>query len=230
MKNINLNISKYYIALLIAPFLIESCAVVPFSELQSARTVGEKNIEITGYYSTIQQVAEEPEGGEKNSEGVQDNFGIQGLYGVSDKFDIGIKYEHLMVNEDFGGDNYDIVGIIPKYSIVEDKLAFAIPVGTGFGEGIDNIWGVYPTILATLPIEKDIVEFTIAPKYLIFICDGCETNYVALNFGFSFSEDLNKWAIRPEFGMLYDSEDFSSGHNAHFSLGFSYNFLSDKAE
>lgn len=221
MKNSN-NFSFFYslVYVVLSSLLFQNCAVPIFSEMQSARTVGKNNIEVVPYYSFINQTVD----GE--SDGVQNDFGVQTFFGLSDKTDLGFRYEHISVRDEFGGGSYDVIGFIPKFGTGNDRFAFAIPFGTAFGDGVDEIWGIYPTFLATFPIEKNIFDFTIAPKYLFFISPDDTEGYVAINFGFAISEDLSKWSIRPEYGLLYNPEDFNAGHNAHFSIGFSYTFLS----
>jgi hypothetical protein len=77
-------------------------------------------------------------------------------------------------------------------------------------------------MLFTLPVVKDKVDFNPSVKYLIATCDDCDNN-VAVNFGFAFSNDIRKWAVRTEYGMLYNPGE--EGHFGQFSLGLNYKFL-----
>ncbi len=44
---------------------------------------------------------------------------------------------------------------------------------------------------------------------------------VAFNAGFSISSDLSKWAVRPEYGIVYDMQQ--KARYANFSIGLSMN-------
>ncbi|MFT5168160.1 MAG: AraC-like DNA-binding protein [Saprospiraceae bacterium] len=61
---------------------------------------------------------------------------------------------------------------------------------------------------------------TFAPKYLMTLCNNCD-DLIAFNLGAAFSNNFDKWAVRPEYGLLFNLGE--SGHFAHFSLGFSFN-------
>jgi hypothetical protein len=195
----------------------QSCAPV-FSEMQSARTVGKNRMEITPTASSVSYSEE----GETN--GVQNQYGTQVAFGVTSSFDIRLRYEYVRVKNDFGASDtkgVHVMGIGPKYSLLKNKIAIALPIGRAFGEDTKDTWQLHPTILFTIPAVKDKFDLNISPKYLFTVCKDCE-DFIALNFGASFSNDLNKWAIRPEYGLLYNPG--VSGHFGQLSIGFSYAF------
>ncbi len=201
-----------YLLVVIVCLHFSSCVTV-FSELQSARTVGEGRFDITPSYSTVGQFYE----GE--SEGVQNHIGFQAAYGISSRWDIRARYERVWVKDtEFGEDGVNVLGFGPKYSLLENKIAAYLPVGVGFFEGGEKEWQVHPTLLFTLPLMPDKAEVTFSPKYLI---DFNGTNLVATNLGFAFG-DLRNWAIRPEFGLLFNPGE--QGSNFHFSVGFTKSF------
>lgn len=196
---------------------LPGCAPV-FSELQSARTVGKKNIELSPHYSSTSFSSD------GNTDGVQNHLGLQIGYGLSDKFDIRARYERIWLKDmgdaDGGlGEGVDIFAIGPKYSLVRDRLSVSAPVGRAFGSDYSDSWQLHPTVLWTTPIKPDKFEITLAPKYLITFCEDCD-DYVAVNLGLAISDDLNTWAIRPEYGLLYNPGE--DGHYGQFSIGFSY--------
>jgi len=100
-----------------------------------------------------------------------------------------------------------------------------MPVGRAFGEDYSNSWQIHPTLLLTIPAISNKLDINLSPKYLMTFCEDCD-DFIAVNLGLAFSDDLNKWAVRPEFGLLFDpgSSDFSS----HLSLGVSMIFGKNK--
>lgn len=105
---------------------LQSCAPV-FSELQSARTVGKNNFEETPSASTVFYSLGE------GLESVQRHFGLQGAYGLWSRVDLRIRYEYISLPRDDGG--IGVIGIGSKFSLVEDKIAFHLPIGKAIGEG-----------------------------------------------------------------------------------------------
>ena len=212
-------LSCYIGLILIIPIVLQGCAPV-FSELQSARTVGKNRVEFTPSYSSVSFAAD----GER--EKMQKHVGIQVAYGISDKIDIRVRYERAWEEGgDIKEDGISIGAIGPKFNLLEDRVAFYIPIGRAFGEYTEETWQIHPTFLFTIPAVPDKIDITFAPKYLISFCEGCE-NLLAINLGLSFSDDLNRWAIRPEYGMLFNPGE--EGHFSQFSIGVSYAFGKDK--
>ena len=197
----------YYIACIIifCPITFQYCAPV-FSELQSARTVGKNNIEATPFYTT--------------TSGIQDHLGLQASYGVSSKVDIRARYEEIWAGIYDKGTHekpVTVIGIGPKYRLIKNKMAFSVPLGRALGENHKDSWQVQPAMLLTLPAIKNKIEFTLSPKYLIIF--GKPKDLPAVNLGASFSTNLDKWALRPEYGMLF----YRGGENERqFSVGLSF--------
>lgn len=194
------------IVALLSILLNESCAPV-FSDLQSARMNGKGNIDVTPSFSQVSFA----EGGESAS--VQTHFGVQAGLGLSDKTDLRTRIEHISVKgEDFGA---TVIGVGPKFSIVEDQIAAYIPIGTAIGSDVNtnDLWEIQPTVLATFPVN-DLVEINPSLKYIIQLSGG--DDLVAINFGIGIGE-YGKFVVRPEYGLLYNLGE--SGHFSHFSLG-----------
>ena len=194
-------------------FFIEACAPV-FSEMQGARTVGENRLEIMPSGSLV-SVTEDNE-----SEGVQNHVGFQVAYGLTSRCDLRLRYEYLWLDED-SDTHFSVLGIGPKYSFLENKIAFYLPVGRAFGEDSKDSWELQPTLLFSIPAIKDRLDINLSPKYLFILCEDCE-DLVAFNFGLSFSNNLSRWSVRPEYGLLYDPGE--SGHFSHFSVGLAFAF------
>lgn len=196
--------------------LTQSCAPV-FSELQSARMAGEGRVEMTPHFSST-SVAEDGD-----SDGVQNHFGLQLAVGASPKIDLRFRYENVWIKGDGIFDGVSLLGFGPKFSLIADRLALYTPIGTAIGEGITDSWQFQPTVFFTQPVLPNKIDFTIAPKYVIPFCKDCN-QYFAFNTSVAISSDLSRWALRPEFGMLF-AEDNSKA--THISIGMSF-FLGRK--
>lgn len=192
------------------------CAPV-FSDLQSARLVKPGQAEITPSVGTVRfSSAEEDDSGR-----VQDQLGVQAAVGVSEAVELRGAFVHVSVaGED--GPNVEVVGVGPKVRLVKDRLALYVPVGRAFGGGDDGdlgrSWQVHPTVLLTLPAHEN-VEVNASAKYLIGLNEGAGRNW-AFNLGLGLGPDLDRWALRPEVGVLLNPDDDSRFY--HFSLGLSF--------
>jgi len=191
--------------------LFQGCAPV-FSELQSARLVGKNNLELTPAYSTVSASSE----GE--TAGLQNELGLVAAYGVTPKMDFRMRYHYVWLKDDDFSANVNILAFGPKISLLENKIALSLPAGVAFGEGVMDSWEFQPSLLFTLPAVDNKLDVTLAPKYIFTFCEECD-DYFAINFGLAFSNDLSSWAIRPEYGLLYDFGE--EGHIGQFSIGIS---------
>ena len=86
----------------------------------------------------------------------------------------------------------------------------AVPVGFAFGEDVNSgkSWAVHPTVLLTAPVSPH-VELNASTKALIPFSEG--DTLLAVNLGAGFG-NLDRWAIRPEIGFL-----FNPGESGHFT-------------
>ena len=194
--------------------IFPGCAPV-FSELQSAKLVGPGHLEVTPSFSSVSLSSE----GE--SEHIQNHYGVQAGLGINRQMDFRLRYERISVDLDGDGSfGVNILGFGPKFSLVKDMVAVYVPIGFAFGEDIEvsETWQIHPTLLITLPVSK-YIEFNPSAKILIPI-KGEQDTLVAFNLSTAISANLEKWAIRPEIGFLYNPGE--SGHFMHFSIGFTY--------
>jgi hypothetical protein len=188
----------------------------PFSDLQSAKTLGKGNFEVTPGYSAY--LAED----EGDMEKVQDDFLVQGGYGLSDFLDLRLRYEHASGLE-IEGDRIsaNILAFGPKMRLAKNWLALYVPIGFAFGGDVDSssdTWQVHPTLLMTVPIGK-FFELNPSAKVMIPLSKGMDTLY-AFNVGFALSSDVRKWAIRPEVGLCTNFEgDYALQYSIGVSLG-----------
>ena len=184
--------------------LILSCSCAPvFSDLQSAKLVGKGNFEATPNFTTTSLTAD----GETDH--IQNHFGFQLGYGLSNRIDLRVRYEYISI-EDV---NANVFGIGPKVSLLKDRIAAYVPIGFAFGKDVDGIdeFEVQPTLLFTLPVGE-YVEINPSVKGII----GSEF-YGAFNLGLGISTNLNKYVIRPEYGILFNPGE--SGRYGQFSVG-----------
>jgi hypothetical protein len=180
------------------------CAPV-FSEFQSAKLLGPGRQEVTPTVSTVSA------SGDGGSEHVQNELGVAFGVGVLDRLDLRARY--VLV------EGISVVGFGPKFSLVKDKVALAVPVGFAFGEDVDSgsSWEVHPTLLLTAPLDPR-VELNASVKGL-FPLSGDGDPLVAVNLGAGFG-NLEKWVLRPEVGFLFDPGE--SGHFTHFGLAITF--------
>lgn len=186
--------------------LTQSCAPI-FSEVQSARTVGQGNFELTPAYSDVSFGYD----GEKES--MQKQFGLHLAYGLSDKIDLRVRYESVL------GEEINVLGIGPKFNLIENRVSVYLPIGSYIGEGMTwDLVQFHPTLLLTQPIVDNNLEITAAPKLLIPVTEPGEL-LTAINFNLAISSDLDKWAIRPEYGLLFKLGE--EGHYSQFGVALS---------
>lgn len=184
------------------------------SEMQSARLVGKNQVEITPGYSSVQFAEEEPRTREevvKQSTG--EVMGIQVAYGISDKVDFRARVEQIT----FRNVTTTVFAIGPKFSLIRNRVALYAPLW--FVDFKPTQW--QPCVLFTLPIVRNKVEFNPSIKSILSV-GGYDPNngfMVAANTGLAMSTNLRKWALRPEFSMVYDVK--KSCYYRSFSIGLS---------
>jgi len=187
------------------------CAPV-FSELQSARTVGNGNAEFTPGYSSVSFT--EDDGG---TQYVQKHIGLQAAYGLAENIDLRLRYEYLWANgEDF---KVNVLGFGPKISVLKNRIALYAPVGFAWGEEIgesSETWQFHPTVLFTIPVVD---RLDINPSFKMIIPFRKERdNLIAFNLGVGLK--LNeKLILRPEYGVLFNPGE--EGRFGQFSIGLS---------
>jgi hypothetical protein len=177
-----------------------ACAPV-FSDFQSAKLVGRDRVELTPSASTVSF---------SESGHVQNEYGLQLGEGVLDHMDLRVGYVRAAGVNGFG--------FGPKIALVKDRLALALPVGFAFGEDVEisETWTAHPTLLLTQPVTRRL-EVNASAKGLIPLTEDWGGTLVAFNVGLGIG-DLERWAIRPEIGFLFDPGE--SGHFTQFGLGF----------
>ncbi|HEU4632477.1 MAG TPA: hypothetical protein VFS22_00740 [Flavisolibacter sp.] len=201
---------------LLASLSFVSCVTVaPVNAgYENAGTLGKGNVELSGNY-THYVVSSEGE-----SEAINNNYGFKAGLGLSDRFDVKLRYEKLIpVNlEEDSKFKANYVSVIPKVSLKDRKLSFLMPVSRYDltdedldGKKIkDHSYSIAPQIIRTFTSKTNQADFSIGVKgdYIINTGEDAENDFLlGFNIGAGFSNNLNKWAIRPEVGYLFKPGD-----------------------
>jgi hypothetical protein len=138
-------------------------------------------------------------------------FDVQLRAGITPWFELGGKFTRLFVE-----DGYQFIAIDPKVALSPGLVAFSCPFGTFYGQDLPNDLQIHPTLLTTYPIEPGRVEMDAAFKLLLFFAEENE-ELIAFNVGPRLSSNLDRWAIHPEIGFLFNPD--ADGYFFEFGLG-----------
>jgi hypothetical protein len=147
------------------------------------------------------------------------DFGVRGQFGVTDRINVGFGYNRTQLsieNPDTYG--FNTVAFGPKFSLMPDRLALAVPVSVFFAEDLnqDERWQLHPTLLMTVPLSER-VDFNPAVRLRIPVCDNCDTS-IAFHAGFGFRTGRHL-ILRPEAVAIVNPGD--DGVSWTFGLGAS---------
>jgi len=137
------------------------------------------------------------------------NYGGSLAFGLSDNFSMKFRYERMNVEsiqfwdikireEGENIDEFDYFEIGGKLALWKDHIALSLPVGM-YRNGENNMTTMNPRLFLTLGGDK--FEFSVIPKATILFGEDEIIAIPGATIGFGFSNDLNKWAIRPEIGF-----------------------------
>lgn len=187
-----------------------------YSVLQSARILNPGQVEITPSFSTLTYYQE------NESQHMTTHLGAQLGLGVAHNFNLRFRFERMMIDDEFSDfvENYSFMSFGPKIGSERGIVALSCPFGLFLGEAFegDNTWQMIPTLHVTIPVNQ-IFEINLSPSVLVFFEENAD-NLVALNAGVGLSQDLSRWAIRPELGWLFSPGD--EGHFFSVSVGLSF--------
>lgn len=204
MKTLNLYALLRTAALLLASFSLHQC-VVPY---ETARMLPKGEVELKGSFTHVRASFD------GDSEKADNGVGLGVGYGVSDKVNIKFRYENLK-NE--GSINFISFG--PKFALKQDRVAAALPIGMFFDEG-ESEWFISPMLLFTIPNPSNTFEATLGLRADKFFEEDTDL-LIGVNIGFGFSKDLSRWAIRPDFGFVFNPGE--SGSFLSFGVAANYN-------
>lgn len=192
-----------------------AACVPPFSELQSARTLGPGRSEITPSYSVVRS-------SEEGDEVEQRQLAVHAGIGLSERADLRLRLERITAEAD--GEESSAVYVLgagPKLGLVPDRLALYLPVGFAFGDDIDvdETFQAHPTLLGTVALTPGL-DLTGSTKVLVPLSGDGGDPLLAFNLGLGIGEGRGPVVVRPEVGMLINPGE--DGRFWQFSLGVSY--------
>lgn len=207
--------------------LMSSCAIAPVStHYESARSLKKNNLEASANYSHYRIDVD----GETDA--ANDNFGLRVGYGITDRMDVKLRYERLLPSNQTNQLDIPVNywSFVPKYTFIDNILAVKFGVNsyvyresqeTSSEEELVSIQSLKPSVIGTWPINQK-VELSLAGSYEIALEDDY-SNFIGFSLGAGFSEDLDKWAVRPEVGYIFNDENSSNGF-LNVGIGLTYNF------
>jgi hypothetical protein len=203
----------------VATALAAMTGCIPYhADQQSARLLEPGRVEVTPSFTAV------------SSEGahVQNQLGVRAGYGLSTRTELRGMIERVSLadgGDDFEDDDSNVsvwtVAAGPKFAIVPNRVAFYLPVGLASGSGIETgkTLTTVPTLLASFSNNRTL-EFTPSIKAILPLTAEEKELVVGLHLGAGISSNLDKWAVRPEFGILKNPGE--SGTVVGFTLGFSF--------
>ena len=188
--------------------LFGACVVPLNTGFESARMLKKGETELTGNY-THYSFSDEGESGSVNN-----NFGLRIGYGFSDRINLKLRYERLVPTEE-GASGINYIDLAPKFRLLPGKIAATLPLGMYFSED-ETEFVISPKMLFTYPASNRF-EATLAAKADIFPEDDGNV-YLGFNLGLGLSANLDRWALRPEIGLMVDPDE--SGLVWAWGIGF----------
>lgn len=150
---------------------------------------------------------------------------------------VDVQFRHGLERFEIGGrisrinleDGYQFVSLDPKISLVEDRLAFLLPVGLFFsgpfpGDAaidVSESHQVHPSLIATIPLRRTETELNLGFKTIVLL-DTPEEYLTGINLGLIIhppDEVEGGPAVFPEIGLFTDSY---GNYYFHFGTAFSF--------
>lgn len=174
--------------------LVSSTACAPM--FSDARMLRPGQVEVTPAVSPVYVTENE------DTTHAWNDYGVRALFGIGSRLNIGAGYNRteLAFEEGFG---FNTIAFGPKFGLVADRVAVAVPVGFSFGEDIevDDTWQVHPTLLMTFPMNQR-VDFNPAVRLLIPTREGADT-LIAVHAGFGVRTGRHL-VLRPEAAVVFN--------------------------
>ena len=124
-----------------------------------------------------------------------------------EKYEIGGRISRINLQ-----DGYHFVSLAPKISLVEDRLAFLLPIGVFFngpfpGDDVDidvaESLQIHPSLIATIPLGRSETELNLGLKSIILL-DSPADYLTGINLGLRLTpdEETPGHAVHPEIGLF----------------------------
>lgn len=200
---------------LLAAALFVSCFAPIHSTFESARMLDQGQISLRGSYSAYYGLSYPDDiFGNTNN-----NLGLAIGYGNSDRFNMAFRFERLntkvqaieLFNQEYDFGNLSYVELSGKLQLRPDRIAVSLPMGMYFFRQ-GTVFSLDPRLFLTFGGRGNF-DFSIIPNAQLLVGSGGIV-IPGVIFGCGFSSDLDRWAIRPEFG-------FNGFLN--FGVGMNYN-------
>jgi len=216
-------VKKNLFLIAIISISLNSCFAPVNLTYESARTLKKGEIDVQGNYSRYYQP-----GIFNSTNNCNNNFGVKVGYGIKEWYTMKFRYERLVVKTDYDfgiselseiTDNWAVnyFELENKFKLLNNNIALGIPLGyysMKSGNSADGLFSIDPRVYFTFSNKTNKFEFNLIPKLHIVITDGFVGALPGISLGFGFSSDLDKWALRPEFG-----------YDGNFSFGFGLNII-----
>jgi hypothetical protein len=214
-RKTNTSVMKKQMILWVLPLCVigQQCAPV-FSDMQGARMVGKGNKEVTPFFTSTGAKIEGDAGR------LQNHLGTHLSFGLAERWEMRTRLEYTWNAIDFGDDDGEPVGLLvlgagPKVSLLKDRIAASLPAMLALsGEGV-FLQSLQPTLLFTVPVIRDIVDFNSSVKYVLMPLDGV-WGMPAVNVGLSIGNPKGI-TLRTEYGWMFYTVE--AGHYNQFSVG-----------
>jgi hypothetical protein len=212
-------------SLILTVFIFTSCSTLApvTNQYEKAGTLQRGNVEVSGNISKYVYSANE------GAEDMNKNFGFKIGYGLTDKVDLKLRYEHLLpgdkLKQDIKRTNY--ISFIPKFSVAGGRMALLFPTsyyesqpGTIEDDNTVDMFSFAPQMLYTITSRKNKTDLTFGMKGDITLAAGIPSFFMGTTLGAGFSNNLDRWAVRPELGITF----FPSfeGKIVSYGIGFQY--------
>lgn len=205
-----------------------SCGVIPVNNsFEKAGTLKEGNVEVAGNVSAYSNMSWGWDGGSTKYRFRIKNVGARVGIGLTDKTDLKFRYEHLVSSNLEGYNRMSYYSFIPKFALTEDEFSLMVPVSLyqyqndNWSDESSSITGsIAPHLLYTFTNTKKKVDFTVGLKGDLLFGEGGAVFLFGGSLGAGFSNDLTRWAVRPEVGatFLSGSMIWSYGIGLHYIL------------
>ncbi len=196
-------------------FLFVFSGCVPVNSIfDSAKMLEQNQLEIRGNFSPYYYTEDGNELEKSNQ-----NYGIGLGYGVSPKLNLKFRYELISFPDNIT-EYYHYYDIAPKFSLIENKWAIIFPLGVYAAKSEAPTFVLSPRILYTYSYNQ-YFEITASVTSDLFLVEDADLP-IGLNLGFGVSTHLDKWALRPEAGYMFNPG--GDGRAFTFGIGFNYYF------
>lgn len=213
-------------------FLLTSCvSVTPvLNSYEKAGTLGSGNAEAAASYTGYNTSAYDRSAHSHN------NWGIRAGYGFSDRFDLKVRYERF-TSTFLQGRREPAVhyfSLVPKLALAPRVLALSLPVSRyTYTEVIDG-----KSVSREVNSIASQLHFTYtAPGKRVDLTGGLKADFVygqrgvqkehdllmSTSVGAGFSNNVDRWAVRPEVGFLYSAANATT--YVSYGVGVQYTLL-----